>query len=105
MSFTNPNLTDAELDGMRGLSLDRFEKILNLYKAAKVISGSQWITLNEIRRDIAKPIVSRQTWGGKRCRRTYRKRILNKDMKPMHKSMHKSMHRGRCGKRRSFRKY
>jgi len=46
MSFTKPNLTDAELDGMRGLSLDRFEKILNLYKAAKVISGSQWITLN-----------------------------------------------------------
>jgi hypothetical protein len=43
--------------------------------------------------------------GGKRCRRTCRKRILNKNMKPMHKSMHKSMHRGRCGKRRSFRKY
>lgn len=42
--------------------------------------------------------------GGKR-RRTCRKRILNKNMKPMHKSMHKSMHRGRCGKRRSFRKY
>jgi hypothetical protein len=35
-----------------------------------------------------------------------RKRILNKDMKPMHESMHKLRHRGRGGgKRRSCKKY
>ena len=35
-----------------------------------------------------------------------RKRILNKDMKPMHKTMHKLRHRGRGGgKRRSCKKH
>jgi len=67
----------------------------------KIISPDQLTTLED-HRDGLPSVLKR---GGKRCRRTCRKRILNKNMKPMHKSMHKSMHRGRCGKRRSFRKY
>jgi hypothetical protein len=50
--------------------------------------------------DSYKQYQSHKPHGGKR-RRTCRKRILNKNMK----SMHKSMHRGRSGKRSSFRKY
>jgi hypothetical protein len=56
-------------------------------------------TLNDFIEPLTNPYknLSHNLQGGKRCRRTCRKRILNKNMK--------SMHRGRSGKRRSFRKY
>ena len=98
MSFTKPNLTEAELFGLLEINtLDRFDNTLKIYTAMKNILPDQLTALEEHREFI--PQVLRR--GGKRCRRTCRKRILNKDMKPMHKSMH----RGRCGKRRSFKKY
>ena len=97
-TFQKPDLTDDELHGLLEINtLDSFDKTLKIYKAMKIISPDQ-LTALENHREFIPPVLKR---GGKRCRRTCRKRILNKNMKPMHKSMH----RGRSGKRRSFKKY
>lgn len=107
MSFVIPNLTDHELKELLELgTLDSFDKALNAYKTMKTISPEQFNAINEYRAAFP-PVLKR---GGKRCRVTRRggsrKRILNKDMKPMHKSMHKLRHRGRGGgKRRSCKKH
>ena len=103
MSFVKPKLTDDELNELLEFgTLEGFNKTLQIYQAMKNISPDQSTALNEYRASF--PVVMKR--GGKRCRRTYRKRILNKDMKPMHKTMHKLRHRGRGGgKRRSCKKH
>jgi hypothetical protein len=86
---------------------DKAEEIITLiYKIKQTkapLSGIDEDFLNQIINTLTNKDVnlSHKLHGGKRYRRTYRKRILNKNMKPMHKSMH----RGRSGKRRSYRKY
>ena len=106
-SFVKRDLTYDELNKLLEIgTLEGFNKTLQIYKAMKNISPDQFKVLNEYR-DSFPAVLTR---GGKRCRVTRRggsrKRILNKDMKPMHKTMHKLRHRGRGGgKRRSCKKH
>jgi hypothetical protein len=75
-----------------------FLKLIDEFKKTKKPSEYDLRIFNDYIENLTIPYKDLSHKGGKR-RRTCRKRILNK------KPMHKSMHRGRCGKRRSFRKY
>ena len=103
-SFKKLDLTDDELHGLLEINtIEIFDQKLKIYKAMKIISPEQLKTLNE-HREFLPQVLKR---GGKRYTRRggSHKRILNKDMKPLHKTMHKLRHRGRGGKRRSCKKY
>ena len=84
-----------------------FLKLIDEFKKTKDPSEYDLRILNEYIENLTIPHknLSHKLHGGKRCRRTCHKRILNKDMKPLHKTMHKLRHRGRGGKRRSCKKY
>lgn len=94
-----PALTSYDIMAMREVdNLRDFDRRLTILYNDHYISPEEKKLFKSLRALLLK--------GGKRCRRTYRKRILNKDMKPMHKSMHKLRHRGRGGgKRRSCKKH
>jgi len=86
-----------------------FLKLIDEFKKTKDPSEYDLRILNEYIETLTIPHknLSHKLHGGKRYTRRggSRKRILNKDMKPLHKSMHKLRHRGRGGKRRSCKKY
>ena len=95
-----PPLTSYDIMAMREVdNLKDFDRRLSILNHQHFISSEEKKLFKSLRELLLHK-------GGKRCRRTYRKRILNKDMKPMHKTMHKLRHRGRGGgKRRSCKKH
>lgn len=98
-----PPLTSYDIMAMREVdNLKDFDRRLSILNHQHFISSEEKKLFKSLRERLLPK-------GGKRCRATRRggsrKRILNKDMKPMHKTMHKLRHRGRGGgKRRSCKK-